>query len=136
MVERNVQVPAGRLSVHDFGAGPPIVLLHANIVDSRAWEPLTPFLLAAGYRVVATGQPQPMDPPAAARLDQLQVPLLAVAGELDFSFAAATARYLAVNAPDARAVVMPGAAHMIGLEAPEELGAAITEFTAPLARWA
>lgn len=39
--------------MHDFGAGPAIVLLHASIVDSWAWEPLTPFLLDAGYRVVA-----------------------------------------------------------------------------------
>ena len=30
-----------------------VVLLHASIVDSRAWEPLTPVLLDAGYRVVA-----------------------------------------------------------------------------------
>ena len=53
MPERYLAVPGGRLAVHDFGAGPPIVLLHAGIVDSWAWEPLTPFLLDAGYRVVA-----------------------------------------------------------------------------------
>ena len=53
MAERRVEVPGGRLAVHDFGAGPPVVLLHAAIVDLWAWEPLTPFLLAAGYRVVA-----------------------------------------------------------------------------------
>ena len=53
MAERSVDVPGGRLAVHDFGAGPPVVLLHAGIVDSWAWEPLTPFLLDAGYRVVA-----------------------------------------------------------------------------------
>ena len=53
MSERYVDVPGGRLAVHDFGAGPAVVLLHAGIVDSWAWEPLTPFLLDAGYRVVA-----------------------------------------------------------------------------------
>ena len=53
MSERTVTVPGGRLAVHDFGAGPPLLLLHAHVVNSWAWEPLTPFLLDAGYRVVA-----------------------------------------------------------------------------------
>ena len=53
MAELYVPVPGGRLAVHDFGSGPAVVLLHAGIVDSWAWEPLTPFLLQAGYRVVA-----------------------------------------------------------------------------------
>jgi 3-oxoadipate enol-lactonase len=272
MSERRIEVSGGRLAVHDFGAGPPVVLLHANIVDSWAWEPLTPFLLDAGYRVVAfdrrgigdsstedvpfshradalavldalgleqaalvgnseggqialdtaieypdrvtavvaiganvggwlpdqtpaenaldeelerieqagnpdaiadadvrawvdgpgqaadrvpedirevvrdmdrainapgriTGHPRRLDPPAATRLDELTAPVLAVAGALDFSFAAATAAYLESNAPSARAVVMPDVAHMIGLEAPDELGALIIDFLAPLPRW-
>lgn len=53
MMGRRVEVPGGRLAVHDAGEGPPIMLLHAGIVDARAWEPLTPHLVAAGYRVAA-----------------------------------------------------------------------------------
>ena len=53
MSERFVDVPGGRLAVHDFGSGSAIILLHASIVDAWAWEPLTPYLLDAGYRVVA-----------------------------------------------------------------------------------
>lgn len=272
MAERRIDVPGGRLAVHDFGQGPPILLLHASVVDSWAWEPLTPFLLAAGYRVVAFdrrgagdsttadvpfsdradaiavldaldigraafvgnsrggtiaidtaveypdrvisiatigaslggyqvepvpreaalfkerdrleriddpdayadvcvrlwvdgpgqsaervpedirelvremcleladrdrvwGQPQRLEPPAAERLGRLTMPLLAITGALDVSAVAVAAYYLAANAPDAHAVVMPDVAHMIGLEAPEELGALITEFLAPLPRW-
>ena len=272
MPERYVDVPGGRLAVHDFGEGPAVVLLHANIVDSWAWEPLTPFLLDAGYRAVAfdrrgiggsttedvefshradtlavldalgleraalvgnsvggqialdtaietperiaavvsigsivpgwwpgmtpaeeaieneleaieeAGDPdaiadadvrawvdgpgQPADrvphdirelvremdrainepgrvrgrsirlqPPAAEQLDRLTMPVLAVAGELDFSYLAASAEYLAANAPEARVEIMPGVAHMIGLEAPAELGALITDFLAPVPRW-
>jgi 3-oxoadipate enol-lactonase len=51
--ERSVAVPGGRLHVIDRGDGPPIVLLHAGIVDSRAWEPVATRLAAAGFRVVA-----------------------------------------------------------------------------------
>ena len=272
MSERYVDVPGARLAIHDFGEGPPIVLLHANIVDAWAWEPLTPFLLEAGYRVVAfdrrgfggsttedvefshradtvsvldalgleqaalvgnsvggqvaldtaiefaarvvalvtigsivpdwwpgmsaeeaaieneleaieqagdpdamaeadvrawvdgpgqppdrvpedirelvremdrainepgrvTGRSIPLRPPASEQLDRLTMPVLAIAGELDFSYAAASAEYLAANAPDARAEIMPGVAHMIGLEAPAELGALIIDLLAPLPRW-
>ncbi len=53
MSERLVDVPGGRLAVHDFGRGPAVVLLHASIVDSWAWEPITPYLLDADLRVVA-----------------------------------------------------------------------------------
>jgi pimeloyl-ACP methyl ester carboxylesterase len=63
------------------------------------------------------------------------MPVLAVAGNLDFSFAAATAQHLAAAAPRAQALIVPGIAHMISLEAPEELGRAIVDFLAPLPRW-
>jgi 3-oxoadipate enol-lactonase len=272
MTERAIDVPGGRLAIHDFGEGPGIVLLHAAIVDSWAWEPLTPFLLDAGYRVVAfdrrgaggsttddvsfshradtiavldalelrqaalvgssvggqvaldtaieapdrvtavvvigsivpdwfpgmtpaeeaveaeleraeqsgdpdaiadadvrawvdgpgqppdrvpedirelvremdralnepgvvRGRPVPMRPPASEQLERLTMPVLAVAGELDFSYHVATCGFLAAHAPDARVVVMPNVAHMIGLEAPEELARQVLDFLAPLPRW-
>ena len=83
----------------------------------------------------ATGRPQPMRPPAAGRLDRLAMPVLAVCGELDFSYHLEAARFLAEHAPDARAVTVPGVAHLPGLEAPAELAALLTDFLVPLARW-
>ena len=52
MRQLTVTVQGGRLSVVDEGDGPPILLLHASIVDARAWEPLVPHLVAAGYRAI------------------------------------------------------------------------------------
>ncbi|HUP55687.1 MAG TPA: alpha/beta hydrolase, partial [Methylomirabilota bacterium] len=75
-----------------------------------------------------SGRPVPLDPPAAARLADLRCPVLAVAGELDVSDVAQTARHLEANAPDARAVIVPGVAHMVGMEIPDELAALIVEF--------
>jgi 3-oxoadipate enol-lactonase len=272
MSERRISVPGGRLAVHDFGDGPPVVLLHSRIVDAWAWEPLTPFLLDAGYRVVAPdqrgfgdsvtedvsyryrddvvaildaleieqaalvgnsfstlialesavtfperfvalmtigaslpgyvveppadeavlldemdrleaagdpdayadhcvrlwvdgpgqsadrvpedirelvrevcrdlnapgrefGRPEPCDESTAARLDRLTMPVLAVTGEYDVEDCRVTDAYLAANAPNARAEVMPGVAHLIGLEAPDELAARLLELLAPLPRW-
>ena len=82
-----------------------------------------------------TGRPISLAPPAAARLADLRCPVLAVAGALDVSDIAQIARHLEANAPDARAMILPGVAHMIGMEIPDELAALIAEFLAPLPRW-
>ncbi len=76
-----------------------------------------------------------LSPPANQRLADLRQPVLAVAGELDVSDVAATARHLEANAPNATAVIWPDVAHMIGMEQPDRLAARIVEFLAPLPRW-
>jgi pimeloyl-ACP methyl ester carboxylesterase len=50
--ERMIDVPGARLHARADGDGPPIVLVHAGIVDSRAWDPLVPLLTGAGYRAI------------------------------------------------------------------------------------
>ena len=81
------------------------------------------------------GTARRLQPPANDRLAELRCPILAVAGELDFSGVAVTARHLEADAPNARALIWPDVAHMIGMEQPERLAAAIVEFLAPLERW-
>lgn len=274
-MERQVDVPGGRLHSVADGAGPPIVLIHAGIADLRAWEPMVPGLVAAGYRAIrydtrsfgssttedvpfsnradvlavmdawgvgraalvgnsrggqiafdtaiefpdrvvavvgvgaglggheapptaaeqaifdewdrlaaldppdpvaltdfevglwvdgplqpagrvdasvhdlvrtmnlplntpgrVEGQPIVLDPPAAARLADLRCPVLAIAGDLDLTDVAATARHIEADALQARALVMPGVAHMIGLEAPARLNELIVDFLRPLGTWA
>ena len=82
-----------------------------------------------------TGRHISLKPPAGDRLSDLRCPVLAIAGAFDVSDVAQTARHLEENAPDARALIMPGDAHMIGMEAPAELAALIADFLAPLPRW-
>lgn len=81
------------------------------------------------------GRPVVLAPPAAERLAELRCPVLALAGGLDVSDVAQTARHLEANAPMARAMVLPDVAHMIGMEIPDMLAALIVEFLAPLPRW-
>lgn len=76
------------------------------------------------------GRPIPLTPPAADRLAELRCPVLAVAGALDATEVAQTARHLEAQAPDARAVILPDVAHMIGLEAPDRLADLILDFLA------
>jgi pimeloyl-ACP methyl ester carboxylesterase len=81
------------------------------------------------------GSPRTLEPPANERLAELRCPILAVAGEIDVSEVAVTARHLEANAPDARALIWPDVAHMIGMEQPERLASATIDFLAPLERW-
>ncbi len=81
------------------------------------------------------GRSIPLDPPANDRLAELRCPVLMVAGRLDFGNAAWSAMRVASAAPSARAEVWPDVAHMIGMEQPDRLAAAIMAFLAPLDRW-
>ena len=273
-MERFIEVPGGLLFATADGAGPPIVLLHAAIVDLRSWDAMVPGLVSAGYRVVRydyrafgasttedvefsnradllavmdafgirraalvgnsrggqiafdtaienpdrvvaivgvgaglggfegeltpeeqaifadaerlesaaepdveaiadldvqfwvngpsqrpdrvaaaireavramdrplyepgriTGRPVKLDPPANDRLGDLRCPVLAVAGELDLSEMVQIAKRLESAAPNARAVIWPDVAHMIGMEAPDRLDALIVDFLEPLRSW-
>jgi len=82
------------------------------------------------------GQPIPLDPLANDRLNELRCPALAVVGEYDTSFIHAVGLRLSDAAPDARAVELPGVAHMVGMEAPDRLAELIVEFLVPLRPWA
>jgi 3-oxoadipate enol-lactonase len=273
-MERFIDVPGGRLFALSEGAGPPIVLMHAAIVDQRAWDAMVPGLVTAGFRVVRydyrafgrsttddvdfsnrtdllavldafgigraalvgnsrggqiaidtaiefpdrvvaivgvgaglggfEGEPTPeeraifavgerlesaaepdldaivdldvrvwvdgpreppdrvdsaireavraidrplhepgrvrgrpivLDPVANDRLSELRCPVLAVAGALDISTIVQAAHRLEAAAPNARAVVWPDVAHMIGMEAPDRLNALIVDFLAPVRPW-
>jgi 3-oxoadipate enol-lactonase len=110
------------------GPGQPSTRVPAWIRDlvhgMDTWDPANP-----------QGKPRRLSPPASARLSELRCPILAVAGELDFGEVAVTARHLEANAANARAVVWPDVAHMIGMEQPERLSSTIDDFLAPLPRW-
>jgi len=272
MTDRFVPVLGARLHVLDDGDGPAILLFHAGIVDARAWDPLVPLLVAAGYRAIrydargcglteeedvefsnradaiavldalgvgraclvgnsrggqiavdtaiefpervaalvtiganiggyepeptpeeaalfermealeegddpaatadfdvrlwvdgpgqptdrvpatlreavramdlevaarpAIGSPIRLEPPAAERLDRLTMPVLAIAGALDVSDVAATARHLEAACVDARAVIVPDVAHLVAMEAPGLTAEFIVEFLRPLGPFA
>jgi len=66
----------------------------------------------------AEGQPIVLEPPAAGRLDEIRVPLLAIVGELDLPSTAATASALVAGVAGARRIDLPGVAHLPSLERP------------------
>lgn len=83
----------------------------------------------ANYRAEKEeGTPQPLDPPAAGRLSELTMPLLAMLGTVDDPGTSESMRHLADAMPGARLEVFEGAAHMINLEQPQRFNAVVREF--------
>jgi 3-oxoadipate enol-lactonase len=81
------------------------------------------------------GENTRMEPRANDRLNEVEVPVLAIIGELDTSGTRAAARRLADGAPNVRLESWADVAHMIAMEAPDRVAALIAEFLAPLPRW-
>ena len=118
--------------VHIWADGP---LQPAGRVGRAVSEPLFAMGLPLNLPERVAGRRIALDPPASERLAELRCPVLAVAGALDFSRTVQVAHHLAAVAPNARAVVWDDVAHMIAMEAPDRLAAAIVGFLAPLDRW-
>jgi pimeloyl-ACP methyl ester carboxylesterase len=86
------------------------------------------------YRAEKTnGTPQPLDPPAWERLDQLRVPVLAIVGTVDDPGTIDSMRQLASRVPGTRLEVFEGAAHMLNLEQPDRFNEVLREFLDGLA---
>lgn len=78
--------------------------------------------------------PRPLDPPAALRLGEIDVPTLVIVGDLDTSDTQATAVELERRIPGARRVVFPGTAHMVPMERPVAFTRTVLDFLAGVAR--
>ncbi len=48
------EVVSGNVTLYyqDEGSGPPVLLIHGHTLDRRLWDPVVPFLLEAGLRVL------------------------------------------------------------------------------------
>jgi pimeloyl-ACP methyl ester carboxylesterase len=71
-----------------------------------------------------------LDPPASARLGEIGVPTLLLVGDEDVEDFQRIADRLASGIAGARKVVIPGAAHVLALERPDELNRALLDFLA------
>jgi len=78
----------------------------------------------------AEGKPQPLDPPAAERLEELRVPTLVMIGTVDEPGGIVAERHLAAAVPGAQVVEFPGVAHMIHLEEAERFNRLVLDFLA------
>lgn len=77
-------------------------------------------------------EPQPLEPPAVARLSELRMPVLAIVGQLDSPATPAAAAVLAAAAPQTQIITYPDAAHLPNMERPERFNADLLAFLGKL----
>ena len=87
-------------------------------------------MIALQNEVLDLGQPQPLDPPAAQRLAEVQAPTLLLIGDLDQPRTLDAIEFMAERLPNARKVVMSGTAHLPNLEQPEHFNAIMLDYLA------
>jgi len=85
-------------------------------------------VLAFPARDYLLDQPEPEGPEAVDRLAELRAPVLLLVGAEDLPDFRLAAELVAVNAPHARLVVVPGAGHMLPLERPDEVNRQLLAF--------
>lgn len=73
-------------------------------------------------------RPRRLDPPAAGRLAEITVPTLVVVGDLDTGGVRAACAALANGIRGAQYVIIPGVAHMVNLEKPDEFYGVVDGF--------
>jgi pimeloyl-ACP methyl ester carboxylesterase len=82
------------------------------------------------------GRPRLLEPPAAERLGDLRIPVLAIVGALDLSAALAAAEQIERQVPRAHRIVLPGVAHMAPMVAPDVVAGLVVDHLAGSAPWA
>lgn len=75
-------------------------------------------------------EPPDLDPPSYARLEAVAAPTLIISGALDDPSFVELGEEMERRIPRAERVVIPGAGHMVNMEAPDEFNAAVLEFLA------
>ena len=135
-----IAVDGGEVWADDSGGdGPPLVLLHPGVGDSRIWEPVLPALTAevmeqlrSGARAeISSGDMQQEDPPVYGRLGEISVPASLLVGDADYPPLIQANREAAARVRNCELIVAPGMDHLPPLREP---GLVLRAITSTLAR--
>src|SRR5229473_3118221 len=77
-------------------------------------------------------QPRALEPPAISRLSEIHVPTLIIFGDQDVRDILKIADILEKEIPGAKKVVIPGTAHHLNMEKPEEFNRVVLDFLGSL----
>lgn len=82
----------------------------------------------SGWHFVTENPEQRLDPPAAQRLQELQMPVLVIVGEHDMRDFLQIADVICQQLPQATKLTVPGVGHMANMEAPTQVTDAMLAF--------
>ena len=82
----------------------------------------------SGWHFVHDNPERALEKPAAQRLRELRMPVLAIVGEEDIPDFRQIAEMVHQQVPGARKAVIPGVGHMVNMEAPEQVNDAVSAF--------
>ncbi len=99
-------------------------------IRQRATEMSRIALANDTFRKADYGPVNPLHPPAAQRLGEVDKPVLIIAGALDNPEVVRAAEVMAAGIPGSRKVILPGCAHLPNMERPEEFNQVVLEFLA------
>ncbi len=86
----------------------------------------------SGWHFVNANPERGLKPPAAQRLHELRIPVLAIVGEDDTPDFRAITEIIGRQTPQARALVIPSVGHMANMEAPQQVNDTMLAFWAKL----
>lgn len=113
MTSGTIERPGARIAYDDSGGdGLAVVLIHGFGLDMRMWEP----------------QVDALRPPPIDNLHTVTAPTLVIVGEHDVPGFVEMADILATRIPGATLRRVPGAGHMVNLEAPGTVNRLLVEF--------
>lgn len=102
----------------------------ATRVDPNLRRKVHDRILSTYQAAKPEGQPQPLEPAAATRLDEVRVPTLVIIGTVDEPGGILNSRHVADKIAGARLATFEGVAHMVQLEQPERFNTLVLEFLA------
>lgn len=97
-------------------------------VDSVVRSGILEMLAGSEQRWLYSGLERQLDPPAIGRLEEIEVPTLAVVGTLDVPDIDQVAHLIEQHVPGAERVSIPDVAHMVNMEKPTEFNVILMEF--------
>lgn len=98
-----------------------------SLVCQRAAEMNRNAQAKGGWGLSLASPPDPLDPPAIQRLDQIKAPTLIITGELDNPEILRAAGVMAAAIPNRQKAIIPNAAHLPNMEQPDEFNRVVED---------